>query len=158
MKKFPVSVILNDIRSSHNVGSMFRTADGLGVDKVYLAGYTPAPKDKFNRENKEIAKVALGAEQTVAWESEKEISVLISKLKKQGNDIVAIEQSESATDYKDFKVTKPTVFIFGNEVEGVGNDVLSKCDKVVEIPMRGEKESFNVSVAFGIVLARILDL
>lgn len=137
---------------------MFRTADALGVDRVYLVGYTPAPKDKFNRENKEIAKVALGAEQSVAWESVKEISSLIFKLKKEGNEIVAIEQYEKATDYKNFKLTKPTVFIFGNEVGGVEVDVLSECDKIVEIPMRGEKESLNVSVAFGIALARILDL
>ncbi len=158
MKKFPVAVILNDIRSSHNVGSIFRTSDALGIDKVYLVGYTPAPKDKFNRENKEIAKVALGGEQTIAWESVKEIEPLIKKLRKEGNTIVAIEQSEKATDYKEFKVTAPTVFIVGNEVDGVSENILKLCDDTVEIPMKGKKESLNVSVAFGVALARILEL
>lgn len=158
MKKHSVSIILNNIRSSHNVGSMFRTADALDINKIYLVGYTPAPKDKFNRENNEISKVALGGEKTVAWESVREIFPLISDLKKNGNQIVSVEQNEKAVDYKDFKIIQPTVFIFGNEVEGVEGDVLDESDKIIEIPMRGEKESLNVSVAFGIALARILDL
>lgn len=158
MKKFPVSVILNDIRSSHNVGSIFRTADALGVDKIYLVGYTPAPKDKFNRENKEIAKVALGAELSVQWESVKEIDSLLAMLKKEGNKIVAVEQGKKSTDYKNFEIEGPTVFLFGNEVDGVPEEIISLCDESVEIPMRGEKESLNVSVAFGISLARILNL
>lgn len=158
MQKQQISVVLHDIRSSHNVGSMFRTADALGVDKIYLSGYTPAPKDKFERVNAEIAKVALGAEQTIPWESTKDVSVLIEKLKSEKNTIVAIEQHADAQDYKEFKVKGSTVFIFGNEVEGVSEDVLSQCDDFVEIPMRGKKESLNVSVAFGVALARILNL
>ncbi|HLP44121.1 MAG TPA: TrmH family RNA methyltransferase [Candidatus Nanoarchaeia archaeon] len=158
MQKQQISVVLHDIRSSHNVGSMFRTADALGIDKIYLSGYTPAPKDKFQRINTEIAKVALGAEQTIPWESVKDVSVLIEKLRLEKNTIIAVEQHADAKDYKDFKVKGATVFIFGNEVEGISEDVLSQCDGFVEIPMRGKKESLNVSVAFGVALARILDL
>jgi len=158
MKKTEVVVILADIRSSYNVGSIFRTSDALGVDKIFLTGYTPAPKDAFGRVNKEIAKVALGGEVSVAWESSVNILSVIKKLKAKGFKIVAVEQDERALDYKKFKITNPTVFVFGNEVEGLAPKIISACDDVLEIPMRGEKESLNVSVAFGIALARIFNL
>lgn len=158
-----VCVILADIRSGHNVGSIFRTADALGVAKIYLVGFTPAPEDKFGRINKEIAKVALGAEKTVNWEATKNIFALIKKLKTEKHKLVAVEQRVGAKDYKDFKFGEsstdcPTAFIFGNEVNGLSEKILSVCDEVVQIPMRGEKESLNVSVAFGIALSRILKL
>jgi len=158
MKKTEVVVILADIRSSYNVGSIFRTSDALGVDKIFLTGYTPAPKDAFGRVNKEIAKVALGGEVSVAWESSVNTLSVIKKLKAKGFKIVAVEQDERALDYKKFKITNPTVFVFGNEVEGLAPKIISVCDDVLEIPMRGEKESLNVSVAFGIALARIFNL
>lgn len=159
MKKKPeISVILADIRSSHNVGSIFRTSDALGISKIYLTGYTPAPKDQFGRINKEIAKVALGAEETILWESAKSLTGLLTKLQKQEIEIVSLEQSDEAIDYKKFKIKKDTAFILGNEVDGVSKSVLAKSNTVIYIPMRGEKESLNVSVAFGIALARILNL
>jgi tRNA G18 (ribose-2'-O)-methylase SpoU len=151
-------VILDAIRSSYNVGSIFRTSDALGVNKIILAGYTPAPKDKFDRANGEISKVALGAEESVDWESVEDTRSVIRKLKKRGFHVVAIEQDKRATDYKKFKKVGPTVFVFGNEVDGLSPKTIAACDEVLEIPMRGEKESLNVSVAFGIALARILKL
>lgn len=159
----PVCVILDDIRSGHNVGSIFRTADALGIDKIYLAGFTPAPEDKFGRINKEIAKVALGAEKAVNWEATKKISAIIKKLKTEKYKVIAVEQRVGAKDYKDFKFGEssadcPTAFIFGNEIIGLSEKILSVCDEVVQIPMRGKKESLNVSVAFGIALSRILKL
>lgn len=151
-------VILDDVRSSHNVGSIFRTSDALGVSKIFLTGYTPAPKDKFGRVNRELCKVALGGEQSVAWESVATAAGVIKKLKGEGYKIVAVEQDKRAVDYKKFKMNGPTAFVFGNEVDGLPAKIISACDDVVEIPMRGEKESLNVSVAFGIALARILNL
>lgn len=158
MKKADAVVILDDIRSSHNVGSIFRTADALSIDTIYLAGYTPAPKDKFGRVNTEISKVALGAEQTVAWEAAANVVGLIKKLKKAGYKIVGVEQDARAGDYKKFKFKNPTAFIFGNEVDGLSKKVLTACDEIVQIPMHGQKESLNVSVAFGIAMARVLNL
>lgn len=151
-------MILDDVRSSHNVGSIFRTSDALGIGKIFLTGYTPAPKDKFGRPNKELCKVALGGEESVAWESVANTASLIKKLKADGFKIVAVEQDKRAGDYKKFKMTGSTAFVFGNEVDGLSAKIISACDEVVEIPMRGEKESLNVSVAFGIALARILNL
>lgn len=158
-----VIAILDNIRSSHNVGSMFRTADALGVDKLFLVGYTPTPHDQFGRVNKEIAKVALGAEVDVPSESAKTISALIKKLKaeKSGNyRVVAVEQHPNAVDYKKWTLNRKAgrvAFIFGNEVDGISEKTLSLCDEIVHIPMRGKKESLNVSVAFGIALARMMD-
>ncbi len=157
-KKPRACAIFVDIRSSHNVGSMFRTADALGLEKMYLVGITPPPKDRFGRINKEIAKTALGAEISVSWEVVGTAAAAFKKVKKLGFQIVAIEQSEAAKDYKKFTAKKPIAFVVGNEVEGLNKKALGACDDVLEIPMRGEKESLNVSVAFGIALARILNL
>ncbi len=157
-KSQPARIILHDIRSSHNVGSIFRTADALGIEKAYLTGFTPAPQDQFGRDNKEIIKVALGGEKSVAWEAVKNIGTVIKKLKAEGFRIVAVEQHARSVDYKKYKISKPTVFIFGNEVNGVPEKVISLCDDVLCIDMKGKKESLNVSVAFGIALSRILNL
>lgn len=166
--KNSIVAILDNVRSSHNVGSMFRTADALGVSELFLVGYTPTPKDQFGRVNKEIAKVALGAEESVPWESTKTMASLIKKLKSAkggGYQIVAVEQHPTAEDYKKFSVKNlkktgasvaPVAFIFGNEVDGVSEKTLKLCDHIVEIPMAGKKESLNVAVAFGIALARML--
>lgn len=150
-------LILNDIRSVENVGAMFRTADAGGVDKIYLVGYTPAPIDRFGRKRKDMAKSALGAEEFVAWESVKTILPLIKKLKKEGFQIIAIEQDERSIDYKKVKTKEKNAFIVGTEVTGIPKGVLKNCDVIAEIPMRGKKESLNVSVSLGVALFRILD-
>ena len=151
-----VAVLLHDIRSTHNVGSMFRTADALGINEVYISGYTPAPIDKFGKARQDIAKVALGAEKSLSWQSLEDPVLQIKKLKKEGWKIVAIEQSKNSIDYKKVKISYPVLFLVGNEVEGIPDNMLSLCDIVSEIQMRGGKESLNVSVAFGVALFRIL--
>ncbi len=149
-------VILNDIRSVENVGAMFRTADAAGIDKIYLVGYTPAPIDRFGRKRKDIAKSALGAEEFVPWEQKKLVHSLITKLKKDGFQVIGIEQDAKSINYKKVKLTNKNVFIVGTEVTGIPKDVLKKCDVIAEIPMKGKKESLNVSVAFGVALFGVL--
>ena len=152
-----IELILPDIRSTYNVGAIFRTADAIGVSKIYLVGITPAPVDKFGRPRNDIAKSALGAEKTIPWVSVLNILPLITKLKKEGFQIIAVEQSDTSIDYKKIKPGKKVAVILGNEVKGVSEKVLKKCDAVVEIPMRGEKESLNVSVSCGIALFGMFD-
>lgn len=153
-------LILNDIRSVENVGAMFRTADAAGIDKIYLTGYTPTPLDRFGRKRGDLAKSALGAEEFVKWEQYKNISQLLTKLKKEKYLIIGIEQDKKSIDYKKLKVTshKLKAFIVGTEVTGIPKNILKKCDIIAEIGMRGKKESLNVSVATGIALFRILNL
>jgi tRNA G18 (ribose-2'-O)-methylase SpoU len=153
-----IAVLLHDIRSTHNVGSIFRTADTLGVNKIYISGYTPTPLDKFNRPRKDIAKVALGAEKTISWEHVDEPKKLLKKLSKEGFQIIGVEQSENSVDYKNVKIENKVLFIVGNEVSGMEKGMLKLCNVVAEIPQRGEKESLNVSVAFGVALFRMLNL
>lgn len=147
-----IAVLLHNIRSAHNVGSIFRTADAAGVSRVYLSGYTPAPLDRFGRSQKDIAKTALGAEQTISWEYRRTCAALIRKLKAGGWRIVGVEQDSRSIDYRRMRVDQPTLFVLGNEVRGISNALRNMCDDLVEIPMRGQKESLNVSVAAGIVL------
>lgn len=153
----PFILILDNIRSVQNVGAIFRTADAIGVSKVYLTGITPGPLDRFNRPRQDFIKASLGSEKSVAWERVGEIFPLILKLKANSYFIVALEQSPKAVDYKKIKTNKKTALIVGNEVEGISKEVLNSCDAVMEIPMGGHKESLNVSVATGIVLYRLLD-
>lgn len=152
-----ISLILHDIRSAHNVGAIFRTAEGAGVRKIYLTGYTPTPVDNFGRVNKEIAKTALGAEKILAWEKTEDIFKLLDKLKKESTQIVALEQAADSVDYRKIKLNNDAAVIVGNEVTGIEPKVLDLCDVVAEIPMHGEKESLNVSVATGIALFRWLE-
>lgn len=147
-----IAVLLCDIRSTHNVGSIFRTADGAGVCKVYLAGVTPAPRDRFGRARKDIAKTALGAETYVPWEQCSSALSVIKKLRTEGWQIVAIEQDPRSVSYRAVSMSKPTLFILGSEVDGLPKKILDACDVIAEIPMRGKKESLNVSVAAGIML------
>ncbi len=149
-----LQLILHNIRSVYNVGSIFRTADAAGVEKIYLTGYTPRPVDKFGRVNQKMAKTALGAERSVDWQGQVKLSGLIRRLQDEGREVVAVEQSREAVDYKKYQLSRPAVFIFGNEVAGLSPAVLKKADRIIEIPTRGEKESLNVSVAAGIVLFR----
>ena len=145
-------IILHNIRSAHNVGSAFRTADGAGVSKIFLTGYTPAPQDRFGRENPEIKKTSLGATETVPYEVVEDIFVLLKKLKDEEVKIIAVEQTKTSVSYKTIHSQKPTAFIFGNEVTGITQDILDACDMHIEIAMQGTKESLNVSVCVGIVL------
>lgn len=137
-------LILPNIRSCHNVGAMFRTADACGVTKIYLVGYTPQPP------RKEIDKVALGAEKAVPWEARKRLKPLLTNLKKEGVTIVALEMSEESVSLTDVAFAAPVALIVGNEVDGITADILALADKIVHIPMRGVKESLNVSIAAGI--------
>jgi tRNA G18 (ribose-2'-O)-methylase SpoU len=147
-------LILHNIRSVENVGAMFRTADAAGIDKIYLTGYTPTPVDRFGRKRKDIAKSALGAEEFVPWEYKKLVSPVIAKLKQDGFFIVGIEQDKKSIDYRKLKTKNKNVFIVGTEVIGISKNILEKCDSIIEIPMKGKKESLNVSVALGVVLFR----
>lgn len=157
MKKIQISILLHNIRSTHNVGSIFRTSDALEVSKIYLSGYTPTPTDKFNRARKDISKVSLGAEKTIPWEYIDDPKKLIKKLKKEKIKVVGVEQSKKSVDYKKVKIEGDTLFIVGNEVDGIEKEILALCNTIAEIPMRGDKESLNVSVAFGVALFRILN-
>ena len=151
-------LILHNIRSVENVGAMFRTADAAGIDKIYLTGYTPTPLDRFGRKRGDLAKSALGAEEFMSWEYKKLVHPVIVKLKRDGFFVVGIEQDKNSIDYKKLKLKQKNAFIVGTEVSGIPKNILAKCDVIAEIPMRGKKESLNVSVATGIALFRILDL
>ena len=148
-------VILHNIRSLYNVGSVFRTADAVGVKKIYLCGITPKPIDEFDRPREQLRKVSLGAEKYIEWEYYKLTTRLIDKLKKENYKIFAIEQSKKSIPYYKIKSyeAKPRkiALMLGNEVKGLSPSILKKADKILEIPMKGKKESLNVAVAFGIV-------
>lgn len=149
-------LILDNIRSAHNVGSIFRTADAVGVSKIYLVGITPAPLDRFGRERKDVAKAALGGEKTVAWSQVAMLRPLIRRLKKEGYRVIAIEQSKNAVDYATVRPSEKNAFVLGREVGGLPEKALAESDVVAQIPMRGKKESLNVAVACGVALFRIL--
>lgn len=153
--------ILHNIRSVHNVGSIFRTAYGAGVEKIYLCGITPAPYDKFGRIRSDFVKVSLGAEKRVAWECRNSTARLIGELRAKGFIIFAVEQSKNSVLYKTIRLSKSdlkrTAVVFGNEVKGISPAILKHADKILEIPMRGRKESLNVSVAFGIIAYHFLN-
>jgi len=156
--KKEVYLALIDIRGALNVGALFRTADAAGITKMYLVGYTPAPLDRFLRVRSDVAKAALGAEKTIAWEQVSDVATFFKLLKKGGVSSVALEQDKNAVNYKKVKPVFPVCFILGNEVEGLSAKVLKKVDTIAEIPMRGKKESLNVSVAGGVALFRILGI
>lgn len=145
-------LILHNIRSVENVGAIFRTADGAGVSKIFITGYTPTPIDRFGRLVDKMAKTALGATETVPYEAIEEVTYAIQCLKDEGVYIVAVEQHARAVPYTDVSYPKKVAFIVGNEIEGVPEAVCGHADAVVHIPMHGVKESLNVSTATGIVL------
>ncbi|KKT28861.1 hypothetical protein A3G55_02000 [Candidatus Giovannonibacteria bacterium RIFCSPLOWO2_12_FULL_44_25] len=151
-----IFLILHNIRSLHNVGAIFRTAEGLGVKKIYLTGYTPEPYDIFGKLRKDFQKTALGAEKYADWAQIKNIHTLIKRLKEEKIQIIALEQSKKSIDLKKLKPKKSFALILGNEVRGIPKSILKKCDKIVEIPMRGKKESLNVSVAAGIAVYELV--
>lgn len=157
-------VILHNIRSLHNVGSIFRTADAVGVEKIYLCGITPAPVDRFGKIRSPLAKVSLGAEKYVPWEKCISTVRLIEKLKNPsaggGYKIFAVEQDKNSIPYYKLKVKSKklkAVLVLGNEVRGLPKSILKRADKILEIPMRGKKESLNVAVAFGIVASHFME-
>ena len=154
--KRKIYLILHNIRSLYNVGAIFRTADAAGVSKIFLTGYTPSPKDVFGKYRREISKAALGAEKYISWEAIRYIVSLVKRLKKERIQIVALEQASASVDYRKFKPKFPIALILGNEVRGLSKSLLKKCDKIIYIPMRGRKESLNVSVASGVALFSLI--
>ena len=163
-------VILYNIRSLHNVGSIFRTADAAGVEKIYLCGITPAPIDVFGKPRQQLTKVSLAAEKYVKWEKAKSVTRIIDKLKKDNYKILAIEQGKKSIPYYKLQtknsrlrqgfggqVKQKTALILGNEIKGLPASILKQADKILEIPMRGRKESLNVAVAFGIVVFHLIN-
>lgn len=147
-EKTAIIIILDDIRSLNNIGSVFRTADAFLVEKIYLCGITATPP------NKEIHKTALGATDTVAWEHHNNVLEVIENLKKEQIPVFAIEQVENAIFLNDFQVEKNKKYalIFGNEVFGVSQKAIEICDGTIEIPQLGTKHSLNISVSAGIVI------
>ncbi|HEX9722209.1 MAG TPA: RNA methyltransferase [Candidatus Paceibacterota bacterium] len=139
-------VVVDNVRSVENVGSIFRTADALSVDKVFLCGISPTPK------HEKMAKTALGAEKTVAWEYHKQTWRLVKELKRQGVFIVALEQVKNSVSLESasWRTKFPLALVLGHEIKGVSPSALRLADAIVEIPMLGQKESLNVAVAFGI--------
>lgn len=149
-------LILHNIRSVYNTASIFRTADGAGVKKIYLTGYTPKPIDEFGVIKNDFKKISLNAEKSVNWEYKRDINKIINYLKNRGINITALEQSPQSINYKKLKPKFPLALIVGNEVRGIPPNILNKCGAIIEIPMRGKKESLNVSVATGIAIYKIL--
>lgn len=146
--KTPIIIILDDIRSLHNIGSVFRTADAFLIEKIYLCGITATPP------NKEIHKTALGATETVAWEHHENVLEVIENLKKEKVSVFAIEQVENSLFLNDFEVeaNKKYALVFGNEVFGVNQEAIKLCEGTIEIPQLGTKHSLNISVSAGIVV------
>ncbi|KIX19633.1 RNA methyltransferase [Flavobacterium sp. 316] len=147
-EKTPIIVVLDDIRSLHNIGSVFRTSDAFLIEKIYLCGITAVPP------NKEIHKTALGATETVTWEYAKDVLEVITKLKEEKVKIYSIEQTEKAVMLNDFTVANNEKYalIFGNEVKGVSQEAINESNGVIEIPQVGSKHSLNISVSAGIVI------
>ena len=145
--KLPFCVVLNNIRSLYNVGSIFRTADGVGVEKIWLCGVTGTPDGTKTR----IGKTALGAEKAVPWEHREDIVNVLKELKAKNYQIVLLEQAEASIPYQEFIPEAPVCLVVGNEITGVSNEIISLADKAIEIEMAGLKNSLNVTVAFGVV-------
>ncbi len=147
--RLPFCVVLNNIRSLHNVGSVFRTADGAGVEKIWLCGITGYPPQSG------ISKTALGAEDHVSWEYREDGLSLLKELKIKGYQIVLLEQMQGAVSYYQFIPKAPVCLVIGNEVSGISDSLLELCDQAVEIDMAGIKNSLNVAVAFGVMAYQI---
>ena len=143
--KLPFCAVLNDIRSLYNVGSIFRTADGAGIEKLWLCGITGHPPDT------QISKTALGAEKEIPWEYRRSACELLRELKDQGSHIVFLEQLAESVPYQDYEPAAPVCLVVGNEISGVSEELIALCDQTLEIEMAGLKNSLNVAVAFGIV-------
>ncbi len=149
-------LILDNLGSMENVGAIFRTADAIGIDKIFLCGITPGPIDKFGRENKKVLKSAMGACDFVEYEFFDDILLLIDKLKEEDYQIISLEQDKRSLDFRKIKLSSRNAFIVGSEVFGVNDKVLNKSDQIAEIPMLGRKKSLNVATATGILLYGLL--
>lgn len=156
-------VITNDMRSTYNVGSLLRTAEGLGVTKVYLTGITPYPK-LFNdtrlphiadKLGKQIDKTAIGASEMIDWEYAEDVAVVIKQLKSEGYEVAALEQSGTSVALHEYQPPEKIAILLGTEVEGLSPELLKLCDSHIEIPMFGQKESFNVVQAASMALYRL---
>ncbi len=160
MKEKSISLILHDVRSAHNVGSIFRTADAAGISHIYLTGYTPRPYDGSlpytTKPERSIIKTALGAQEYVSWSGHETAQEVISTLAAEGIRIVALEQSSRSVDYRRYEPSFPLVLILGNEPKGIDSSLLLMCDDIIELPMYGQKQSLNVSVAAGIALYHLI--
>lgn len=152
-----IILVIHNVRSSHNVGSLIRTADGVGVEEVILSGYTPGPYDKFKRLNKELAKTSLGAHETVTIRRTESLLEEISRLKKEGWYTIAAESGKEGVPYTTIPSHELYVCVVGNEVEGIEADVLRGVDVIAEIPMKGKKESLNVATAGAVLLFHLRD-
>ena len=158
-----IVLIAHNVRSTHNVGSLLRTAEGLGLKQVYLTGYTPYPLIENdnrlphlkNKIDSQIHKTALGAEKLLTVVVETDINGVIKQLKADGFKIIGLEQNDKSVDLKDFKPPDKMAMIVGREVEGIEPELLEQCDAVIEIPMKGKKESFNVVQAAAMALYAI---
>lgn len=150
-------IILHDIRSLLNVAAIFRTSDAIGIDKIYISGFSASPIDRFGRERNDFQKASLGAHKFVDWEYFEKVEEIFEKLKKENFKFFSIEQAENSIDYKDAKLSEKNAFIFGNENNGVDEFSLKNSHEILELKMRGKKESLNVSTTAGIVLFRLLD-
>ena len=155
MRTLPVSVMLDNVRSLYNTGAFFRTADAAGLEKLYLCGITGRP-DVAGKPRNAIAKTALGAEETVAWEHAWEPLAVIERLRGQGVEIACIETSLRAVDLFDWQPRFPVCVVFGHEVDGIRPEISAACDTHVRIPMLGLKHSLNVATAGGIVIYELL--
>ncbi len=156
-----IRLIIHDVRSAHNVGALLRTADGLGVEHVYLTGLTPYPTKSRGerrlphlaaRQTRQIRKTALGAEDTVPWSQTRAPSAMLNRLAADDWQLVALEQAPQSVELSQLRPTAKIVLVVGAEIGGLPIAVLRRCDQIVEIPMLGNKESFNVATATAIVL------
>ena len=145
-KKKPITIILDNIRSAHNVGSIFRTSDAFLIKKIILCGITPTPP------NNDIRKSALGSTESVDWEYQENTENAVNILKKEDYEIIAVEQVEESTSLIKFKSTKSIALIFGHEINGVQQKIIDMCDQTIEITQWGTKHSLNISISAGIVL------
>ncbi len=155
-----IILIAHNLRSAHNVGSLLRTADAMGVSKVYLTGYSPYPKSEYDSRlphlalkiDKNIAKTALGAEENIDWEHNDSLDAIMDHLKSDGFTIAALEQHQNSMSLPEYKAPDKIAIIVGREVEGIEPEILDSCDSILEIPMLGKKESLNVAQAAAIAL------
>ncbi|MFA5986312.1 MAG: RNA methyltransferase [Parcubacteria group bacterium] len=160
MKEKKFYLVLHNVRSAYNVGAIFRTADGAGVDHIYLTGYTPAPPDGTRiyttKPERMIIKTALGANEYVSWSQHHDFADVATELKKGSVTIVALEQGERSIDFRSYKPVGNIALVLGNEPVGIDEETLARCDVMIDIPMYGQKKSLNVSVAAGIALYALI--
>lgn len=155
-----VVLIAHDIRSTHNIGALLRTAEGLGASKLYMTGYTPYPQSSNDARlphiskklHAQIHKTALGAEKNIAWQHHESITSLLQELKNDGFKLVALEQSDKSIALPTYQAPAKVAILLGREVEGIDTELVGQCDTIVEIPMKGKKESFNVVEAATMIM------